>query len=124
VDAIFRFEFPRDLEPLPVELPRAWLGQWVQPRPPVPASDPLGLIGRAIDRPIRCPSLADLVTAGQRVALIVDDGTRHTPIRLVLPPLLARLAQAGVDPQDIRIVIALGTHRRMTQAEVTDKLGG
>jgi lactate racemase len=124
VDTFIRFELPRDDEPLAVELPRAWLGQWVQPHVQPPASDPLKLIERAIDQPVGCPPLASLITPGQRVALVVDDVTRYTPVRLVLPQLLRRLAQAGVAAQDICIVIALGTHRRMTQAELADKLSG
>ena len=43
----------------------------------------------------------------------------YVPTSVVLDELL----QAGLKRQDIRIVLAPGTHRRMSQAEIQQKLG-
>jgi nickel-dependent lactate racemase len=40
-----------------------------------------------------------------------------------LPHVLDQLFDGGIKPEDVRIVIALGTHRPMTQAEITAKIG-
>lgn len=122
-DEILRFELPGATEPVTLSMPAAWLGAWVQPAEVVPASDALLLIEKALDRPVGCPTLPDLVKPGETVALVVDDVTRRTPAYLVLPPLLSRLMQAGIAESNIRIVIALGSHRLMTQQEMNEKLG-
>jgi lactate racemase len=57
------------------------------------------------------------------VVIIVDDMTRSTPVARVLPILLDRLNAAGVSDEQISIVVALGTHRPMTDAEIKQRLG-
>ena len=117
------FDLPGDLEPRLVSISAARLGKWVQPRVVSPAADPLAMISQALDQPIGSPRLEDLAKPGQKVALIVDDITRHTPTWLALPLLATRLEQAGIAARDICIVVALGTHRMMTEAELVKKLG-
>lgn len=106
-----------------INIPDAWLGEVIRlPVRPV-ASEPGELIRRAVDQPIAAPRLRDLVQRQDRVAIIVDDITRKTPVKLILPQVLAELASAGVADEQISIVIALGSHRPMTQAELLAKLG-
>jgi nickel-dependent lactate racemase len=108
---------------LEISLPESWLGVVVQPRDLPPAADSQALIQAALRSPIGSPALRDLVKPGMRVALIVDDFTRKTPAHLVLPFILEELKHAGLSPGNIRIVLALGTHRPMTEAEARAKLG-
>ena len=58
-----------------------------------------------------------------QVAVVIDDATRPTPIHLMLPPILRELEQAGLAKKQIKIVIALGTHRPMNSIEVRARLG-
>jgi nickel-dependent lactate racemase len=104
-------------------MPEEWLGRIAHPQDSPPHPDPQGLIRAALDRPAGCPPLRQLARRGMRSALIVDDYTRQTPASLVLPPLLEELRAAGLPPKDIRIVIAPGSHRRMSPAEIAEKLG-
>jgi nickel-dependent lactate racemase len=67
--------------------------------------------------------LAALARPGLKVAVIVDDHTRRTPLRHMLPPVLTALRAGGVAREDTRIVIALGTHRPMTGREINERLG-
>lgn len=117
------FELPYGQRRLPVTIPDRWLGKIATPQPSVPPADPLTLITAALDRPIGAPPLRKLAQPGQKVALIIDDYTRKTPIHLLLPPVLAQLSLAGVAPADIRLVVAPGTHRPMSQAEINAKVG-
>ena len=41
----------------------------------------------------------------------------------MIPPILDRLNQAGVPDEDVRCIMALGTHRYMTDEEMTAKVG-
>jgi len=46
-----------------------------------------------------------------KVALIVDDTSRPTPVETLLPPVLAELERAGMVIKDLTLVPALGVHR-------------
>jgi nickel-dependent lactate racemase len=106
-----------------VTIPDRWLGEIATPQPVEPPADPVTLITAALDQPIGAPPLKELAQPGQQVALIIDDYTRKTPIHLLLPPVLQELSLAGVAPADIRLVVAPGTHRPMSQAEIMGKIG-
>jgi nickel-dependent lactate racemase len=77
----------------------------------------------ALDRPIGCGPLRELVSGRAAVLILVEDNTRNTPVDKILPVLLAYLRQAGVAPPAIEILTAPGTHRVMTPAELEEKIG-
>ncbi len=81
------------------------------------------IIVEAVRNPVGAPPLRELVKPGARVLLLPDDVTRATPAHRILPFILAELAAAGVPDADIRVLMSLGTHRKMTEAELTAKLG-
>tara|TARA_B100001123_G_scaffold412630_1_gene510090 strand:- start:2981 stop:4255 length:1275 start_codon:yes stop_codon:yes gene_type:complete len=118
------FDLPFGSETLSVSIPDDLLGEVVRPRKVDTPHDPLSLIQGALADPIGSPQLTDLVKPGQSVSILVDDVTRETPVHLMLPPVLKRLETAGISRADIRIVIALGTHRPMSESEILCKLGG
>jgi nickel-dependent lactate racemase len=106
-----------------VVLPDGWLGALIAPEPVTAAVDASALICVSLARPIGAPPLSALAQPGQRVALLVDDATRKTPAAAILPHLLADLHAAGIGRGDISIVLALGTHRPMSDVEIAAKLG-
>ena len=61
--------------------------------------------GRCLDDYAGCKS----------ASILASDITRPTPSHLMLPPLIQRLRDLGI--ADLKIVFALGTHRRMTAEE-------
>ena len=80
-------------------------------------------IERALDNPIGHKGLNALAEKAKKTVLLVDDNTRPTPIHRILPTLLNRLNQAGIEDRDTHILIALGTHRLMSEDEVRNKVG-
>jgi nickel-dependent lactate racemase len=78
---------------------------------------------RALVEPVGCSPLSDRLQPGMRVLIVVDDVTRRTPVNRVLPILLEHLSDLGCRDGDIRLALALGTHRRMTSDEIRAKLG-
>lgn len=118
-----QIELPFGRGTLRVDIPDAVLGEVVSPRPVEAAVDAGALIETALDSPIGSPRLEQIVQPGQKVAVIIDDNTRETPIHLMLPHVLERLAAVAIRREDIRIVMALGTHRPMTEAEIMAKVG-
>ena len=105
-------------------VPARRLVEIVGPRPvPAGQEQEADLIRRALDEPIGTPRLEDMVQPGQRIVIIVDDIARPTPVDRILPAILERLARAGVADEHVTIVMALGTHRPMTQPEIEAKVG-
>jgi nickel-dependent lactate racemase len=116
--------FPYTEEPLRrCSVPSERLGRIYTMNPVVPAADLAEEIHNALSLPIGTAPLQDLVEAGSKVALLVDDLTRPTPAHAIVPVVLDELAAAGVEKSDISIVVALGSHRPMSRAEIAAKLG-
>jgi nickel-dependent lactate racemase len=56
--------------------------------------------------------------SGLLVAIAINDSTRPTPNKLLLPPLLKKIASFGIPPENISLFIATGTHRRPSKREI------
>lgn len=80
-------------------------------------------VEKALDDPIGTKKLEAIVKPGEKLVIITSDITRPMPSSTVLPPVLARLAKAGVKDRDITIVFALGAHRRHTVEEMKYLVG-
>ncbi len=78
---------------------------------------------KALSKPIGSPRLEDLLGERVKIAIVVDDFTRHTPIRDLLPGLLDVIERRGVPRENVTIVIGCGTHRPMDQDELSFRLG-
>jgi nickel-dependent lactate racemase len=106
---------------LPVEVPgdRATV---VEPEYHPGAEDPVGLLRGAVRRPVSGPPLRDLVRPGQKVAISVCDATRPQPRKVMLQVVLDEL-EGIVEPEDVVVLVATGTHRGNTREELLDMLG-
>ena len=116
-------DLPSRGKPRTLRLPTNWLGDVLRPTGVLSVDNLQTAALKALNSPIGCPPLHELVRPRQRVALLVDDYTRLTPTTIVLPLLLDRLLGAGIQPDDICLVIASGSHRAMTAGELRCKLG-
>ena len=68
----------------------------------------------ALAHPIGAPLLRKVVQPGQTVALVTSDISRPLPSYDVLPAVLDELYAGGIRPEDITVVLALGSHREHT----------
>ena len=73
--------------------------------------------------PYGAPHLRDAVRPTDRVLVLVDDATRGTPVPRLLKRVIGELRAAGIPDRQIRLLTAQGTHRRMTEGELRQKLG-
>ncbi len=80
-------------------------------------------ISEELKKPVASKPLSELIKLGMKVVIIVDDLTRPTPQKEILPILLKEINKAGVKDSDISIIIALGTHRYMEQDEIIERFG-
>lgn len=81
------------------------------------AGDEPSRIRAALASPIGSPRLSQLVSPGQRVAIVTADIPRPCPSRRMLPLVLQELHTAGIAERDITVVLGLGTHRAHTLEE-------
>ena len=77
----------------------------------------------ALSHPIGSPRLLQLVKPGQKIAIVTSDISRPLPSYDVLPAVLDELYAAGVQKQDITVVLALGSHRHHTTEEMRHLVG-
>lgn len=77
----------------------------------------------ALARPVDGVALAQLAEKAARIAVVVDDVTRPTPVREILDVLLAQLTGLGKGPKEVSIVVACGTHVAMDKSALEARLG-
>lgn len=117
-----RIDFPyADIKPLTIP-ERNLLGVFSPSTVPSDKSEE-ELIDKAFLHPIDSEPLSEMVRGCDRVLIVSDDKTRSTPVRKILPRVMEELQEGGVKKGGVRILIALGTHRPMTDKELVEKLG-
>jgi nickel-dependent lactate racemase len=84
-------------------------------------ADPHAALVAAMRAPLGRPPLRTLVQRGQTVAISVCDITRAQPRQEMLTALFAEMPDTRAE--DVTILIATGTHRTNTPAEVEKMLG-
>ncbi len=90
---------------------------------PDPVSDLPRAVRAALDAPVGLPPLRELVKPETRIALVMDDIGRPTPVHLLAPVVLDCLIEAGARPEHITGLFAVGTHRLMTLDEMDARAG-
>jgi lactate racemase len=105
---------------LDVELPEGT--QVVTPVPTPANADVRAELRRALREPVSGPPLRERVQRGQTVAISACDITRAQPRHLMLPAVLEEL-DGIVDLDDVVVLVATGTHRANTEAELRAMFG-
>ncbi|OZM81521.1 nickel-dependent lactate racemase [Pseudonocardia sp. MH-G8] len=106
---------------LPVDLPAARTTV-VEPVHAHGATDQREALRTALRQPVAGPPLRELARRGQKVAISMCDGTRAQPRHLMIPAVLEEL-DGIIDLDDVVILVATGTHRGNTEAEIRAMLG-
>jgi nickel-dependent lactate racemase len=81
------------------------------------------IIDEALSHPIGSDPLPQMLKGCKSVLIVVDDYTRTTPLQMILPRLIGELEETRIESSDIRILVALGTHRPMNEEEIVKKFG-
>jgi len=121
--AFRKVTLPYGQKSIEIRIPEGNLVGVYSPRDAAPVTDIKAEIRRALASPIGALPLREQVRGKKSVVLIADDNTRLTPTDHVIPILLDECNAAGVPDQAIQVIIALGTHRFMTDDEIREKFG-
>jgi len=105
-------------ETVPVSVPEENLIAVLQGNSFPPIEDIPAAVRAAMANPIGSPRLDEIITPGEKVALLVSDMTRSwCRSDLFVPVIVDELNKIGVPDADITIVMAVGTHRAQTREE-------
>lgn len=82
------------------------------------AADPLGKTRSALGNPL---GVVDYQTwrGAKSVAIAINDKTRPVPLEYLLPPLITELEGLGIPRSAVTFLVATGTHKPLTVAEMT-----
>ena len=101
---------------------RNFLGS-ILPKELAGASDAKAEVERALSAPIGSKRLGEIVKPESKVAIVVDDATRHAPSEVMLLPVLTELNASGVKDENVTVIFGCGTHRAVTEEEARKLLG-
>ena len=94
----------------------------IEPTYQAAAADPRATLLAALRQPVSGAPLRAIARAGQSVAIAVCDITRPQPRQLMVEVVLDELSGI-IDPRDVVILVARGTHRPSTPDELLSMLG-
>jgi lactate racemase len=115
---------PWGKDEISLQIPPDWhIAGILSPSPLAGISDPSGEVLRSLNNPIGSVTLAELAKSRSKIAIVIDDSSRPTPVARIFPAVLAELKKAGCSLEQITVVPALGVHRPMTEEEVRHRLG-
>lgn len=85
--------------------------------------DPGNEVKRSLENPIGSKRLSQIVDKNKSVVIITSDITRPCPSKKIIPYIIDELLEANVDPSNIKVVFALGSHRKHTEEEKISLVG-
>lgn len=106
-----------------VEIPDNNLAGVLETEPSKPLDDADEVVQDAISHPISSPSLGKLAEGRESACIVISDITRPVPNKIILPPILKTLEQAGINRDKITILIATGIHRPNEGKELEEMVG-
>jgi len=111
---------------LHVSLPAHWnIQQVAEPQLRPAAESWPEQLGEALAQPGTHLPLGKLLAARRngRVAFIVEDITRHSPLPQILDVVMREVRHANIPKEQLEVFLALGMHQPMTEAQIAEKLG-
>ncbi len=80
-------------------------------------------IEAAFANPIGTPRLRELAAGKRRPCIVIDDLSRPTPGRRLVPAVLEELRCAGIEAREILLLAGVANHRPMTRHDFVLKVG-
>ena len=108
---------------LALELPDG-LDATVIRKPAMPVlSDPISSVQTALNTPVASRALVDEARGARSACVLICDITRPVPNELLLAPLLRALLEAGLQTDQICVLVATGLHRPNEGQELEELVG-
>ena len=118
-----KIKIPYGINEIEFSIPEKNFSELLSPNTPqLPKSDEKETI-RALKNPIGADRIEDIIKPTDQIAILCEDITRYAQTDVMVSVLIERLSNAGVSDKNIKIVMALGSHRPMTDGEKIKKIG-
>jgi nickel-dependent lactate racemase len=85
--------------------------------------EPMEEVRRKLANPTASEPLEKIVAGKKSACIVICDITRPVPNKIILPPILQTLEDAGISDSEIVILVATGLHRVSTPEEKLEMLG-
>ena len=108
---------------LPIEIPDKNVAGVLEISESAPLSDEDSAVRQAIAQPIASAPLVEIAKGRDSACIVISDVTRPVPNKVVLPPILETLEDAGIPREKITILIATGIHRPNEGDELEQMVG-
>ena len=107
----------------PLELSGGWDVTVIR-KPAMPLEpDPALAVRNALAKPVGANSLALEARGLKTACILICDITRPVPNGLLLPEIVRQLLDAGMNPDNITVLVATGLHRPNEGAELAELVG-
>jgi nickel-dependent lactate racemase len=106
-----------------MEIPEGNLMGIFSPPRMIPAHAEGEILSDALAHPVAALPLRQALEGKRNVLIVSDDHHRPTPVGTMLPYVLGEIRSAGIPDRSVEIIMALGSHRPMSDGEIAGKLG-
>ncbi|GAC1304720.1 MAG: hypothetical protein NVSMB14_12230 [Isosphaeraceae bacterium] len=111
-------------ETIEVRLPNDWTDvESIEPDLSGAIEDYENALEQALDAPLESARLESLVNRESKIAIVVDDPSRWTPVEEALQIVLKRLIASGASSENISIVFGVGRHRVVDEISMKKRVG-
>jgi nickel-dependent lactate racemase len=122
--SISKLQIPWGTDSISLALPETWhVAGVLEPASSAQVVRAQDEVLRALAEPVGMPRLSEWIQPDKKVVIVMDDGSRPTPVAQVLPLVLNELERCGLTRDRLKLVTALGLHRPMEAAEVEQRAG-
>ena len=108
---------------LDVELPDELLVQILSHKAATPLIDPENILRDRLNRPAGTVPLSEIAKGRRSACILICDITRPVPNELLLGAILETLRGAGLEQENILVLVATGAHRISTRDEIIELVG-
>lgn len=118
-----KIKIPYGNNEIEFSIPKNNFSELLSPNTPQLPISNKGEIIRALENPIGADRIEDIIKPTSKIAILCEDITRYAQTDVMISVLIERLSNAGVSDKNIKIIMALGSHRPMTDEEKIKKVG-
>lgn len=79
--------------------------------------------GNALNKPIDTAPLENVLKSSDKVAVLIEDNSRNSPKKHILRALLDHFDNLSISPDNISVIVALGTHLPLSHEELEHTYG-
>ncbi len=118
-----KFNIPFGNEKVTIRVP---CSNYIKPKSKTsikPLLDPENEINRSLINPVGTIPLKEMSSEKKNACIVISDITRNIPYRIVLPPVLRVLHASGIKKKNIRLLVAVGSHKVNTEKELRLMIG-